>query len=201
MAGEEIDADDWARLGPRHGRRSPRATPAEFDLVLVAAQCGETWALGELFGEYGGPLLAFFRSQRVRDSDAAANEVLLRVFRSLPRFAGGQSDFRSWVFTIAHNFLLDERRRSAKEPRQVALDSVPDTATDGDDSSGGRAVGQLGALQLLARLNPDQREVLVLRFVADLSIEDVAVLMRRRVGAVKALQRRALDNLRREIAK
>jgi RNA polymerase sigma-70 factor (ECF subfamily) len=57
----------------------------------------------------------------------------------------------------------------------------------------------LETIRLLERLTPEQREVLVLRFVADLTLEDVARITGRRVGAVKQLQRRGVDNLRRHL--
>ena len=62
------------------------------------------------------------------------------------------------------------------------------------------ALGEHDIRQLLARLSPDQRDVIVLRVVADLSIDDVARTLGERVGAVKALQHRAIAALRREIS-
>jgi RNA polymerase sigma-70 factor (ECF subfamily) len=93
------------------------------------------------------------------------------------------------VFTIAHHRLIDARRRSARRPA-VAEASLPERAaapaSDPFDPDLIRALGALTA---------DQREVVALRFVADLPIEAVAALTGRSRGAVKALQHRALEAL------
>ena len=67
----------------------------------------------------------------------------------------------------------------------------------------GRAIGRVGddaARALLDGLPEDQRNVMVLRIVADLTVEQVAQVLGKRPGAVKALQRRALDSLRRKLS-
>jgi RNA polymerase sigma-70 factor (ECF subfamily) len=95
--------------------------------------------------------------------------------------------------------VLDARRRAARRP-QIADDDIADSAS-------GAAAAAASAwsapaepvdpalVAALASLTPDQREVVLLRFVADLSLDDVAKLTRRKVGAVKALQHRGLENL------
>lgn len=177
----------------------PRVQGSHFDVRLAAAQSGETWALGELFGQYGRSLLAYFRGERVRDPDAAANETLLRVFRALDRFAGTEAEFRSWVFTIAHNLLVDERRKEVRTQALVSLDSSDIRTDHARDGGFGQVIGRLDTTRLLGTLTDDQREVMLLRYVADLSIEDAAGVLGKRVGAVKALQQRAIGRIRREL--
>lgn len=136
-------------------------------------------------------MLGYLRAQRAPDPEDILGEVFLQVARDLPRFSGDEAALRRWVFAIAHNRLLDARRRVGRRP-VVATDAVPDRPglPHGDpvDPALVAALGELTA---------DQREVLVLRFVADLALEDVARITRRRVGAVKALQHRGLDALAR----
>jgi RNA polymerase sigma-70 factor (ECF subfamily) len=117
--------------------------------------------------------------------------VFLQVARDLHRFSGDDDACRRWVFTIAHHRLIDARRREVRRP-QVASYLVPDeaaVAAEADDAIDAEL------LVALDRLTPEQREVVVLRFVADLSLEAVARVTRRRVGAVKAMQHRALEQL------
>lgn len=99
------------------------------------------------------------------------------------------------MFTIAHRRLLDSWRRQAVRPR-VADAPVPDVSAANDrvdtiDPALAAAV---------AALSPAQREIVLLRFVADLPLRDVARITRRRVGAVKALQHRGLATLERLLA-
>jgi RNA polymerase sigma-70 factor (ECF subfamily) len=60
-------------------------------------------------------------------------------------------------------------------------------------------IGDASALRLLDQLPPDQRDVMILRIVADLTIEQIAEVVGKREGAVKALQRRALESLRKKL--
>ncbi len=172
----------------------------DFSLVLVAAQAGEPWALQHLFAELGPGVVGYFRNQGVRDADEFANEVFLRAFRRLGDFTGPEAAFRSWVFTIAHHLLVDDRRRNGRAPQLVELGAVAEIQGGDAEADGMRALSEHDIRQLLARLSPDQRDVITLRMVADLSIDDVARTLGKRVGAVKALQRRAVAALRREIS-
>ena len=123
------------------------------------------------------------------------------MFRGLATFEGTEQQFRSWVFTIAHRRLLDERRRAARRPPIAA-------APPGLDVPGGDAerealdlLGEQWVQRLSARLSTDQRTVLLLRVIADLTAEQVAQITGKSVGAVRALQRRGLDTLRRIITR
>ena len=119
----------------------------------------------------------------------------------LDRFEGDEDQFRAWVFTIARNSLIDERRRSrrrvatlANEPSEDQLPEEPDAALDALNRLGNRE-----AVEVIDSLVPDQREVLLLRIVGDLTVEQVAAVVGKRPGAVKALQRRGLAALRRKM--
>lgn len=94
---------------------------------------------------------------------------------------------------MAHNRLLDARRRVARRP-VVASSAPPDLPAPPPADPVDPAL-----VTALAALTPEQREVVVLRFVADLPLEDVARIVKRRVGAVKALQHRALEALARTL--
>lgn len=170
-----------------------------FDGVLDAARAGEGWAFERLFHWLGRPVAAHLRGAGVEDPDGSTNEVFLRAFRSLGRFEGDEDRFRSWIFTIAHHLVVDEHRRAARRPRQSPLEHAgPDPGEPATDA-GEQALLGLGderAQRLLDRLVPAQREVLLLRVVADLSLEETGRVMGKRANAIKALQHRALANLR-----
>jgi RNA polymerase sigma-70 factor (ECF subfamily) len=138
-------------------------------------------------------VLGYLRAQRAPDPEDLLGEVFLQVTRDRHRFEGDQDAFRRWVFTIAHHRLIDERRRMARRP-VVSDAELPDLPATGDVADMPTDPELLAALD---QLSPDQREVVVLRFVADLSLEQVAAVTSRRVGAVKALQHRALTRLSR----
>ncbi len=122
---------------------------------------------------------------------------LLKVFTKLDTFAGNEIQFTAWVFKIARNTLIDESRsRSRRVEEASLLDSHDFDHGVGDVESD--AIDQIGTdtvLQYLDVLTPEQRDVLVMRVVADLTIEAIAEILGKRVGAVKAIQRRALRSL------
>ena len=134
-------------------------------------------------------VLGYLRAERAPDPEDLLGEVFLQVARDLHRFDGDADALRRWVFTIAHHRLVDARRRASRRP-VVATAEVPDLPGSTTDEGIDPAL-----VAALGRLKPEQREVIVLRFVADLSIEAVASITGRSVGAVKAMQHRALDNL------
>jgi RNA polymerase sigma-70 factor (ECF subfamily) len=136
-------------------------------------------------------VLGYLRSQRARDPEDLLGEVFLQVTRDLAQFRGDRDDLRRWVFTIARNRLVDDSRRRARRPEIVDRE-LPDISAvlpaDAPDPDLVRA---------LALLTDDQREVIALRFIADLPLEEVARATKRKIGAVKALQHRGLTTLAR----
>ena len=127
----------------------------------------------------------YLRANGVPDCDDALGDVFVRVAKGIDRFEGDDEQLRRWVFTIAHHRLVDGHRRRAKE-RPVETRATVAESHDPFDPDLAAA---------LRALTPEQREVVVLRFVADLSLETVAELTGRTVGAVKAMQHRALAQL------
>lgn len=137
--------------------------------------------------------------QRATEPEDLTSEVFLGVFGGLGSFTGSEPQFRSWVFTIAHRRLLDDRRRLARRPHQAPLEVDP---SGGDvEAEAMESLGEQWVTSLCGRLSADQRTVLLLRIVADLSAEEVARITGKTVGAVKALQRRGLAALRRKLAR
>ncbi len=167
----------------------------EIEAALAAARAGDPAGFDSLFTHFAGPVRAFARTRGAEDPEALTNDVLHGVFRGLGSFRGGGSDFRAWVFRIARNKLIDDHRRRNRRPISVSLDVAEPTLPDG--------TGALLDRELLtgpmSELTDRQREVLVLRFVLDLPIAEVASITNRPVTAVKATQRRALAALRRSL--
>lgn len=172
----------------------------ELDVALAEARTGASCGYHAIFQILGGPVGGYLRARRVADPDCLANEVFLRAFRMLHTFAGDATDFRSWVFTIARNAVIDEMRSAARRPREV-LDARPCDGVGGnveDDVLARLADERVAALlQLLSR---DQRDVIALRVVADLSVEQTAEVLGKTYEGVKALQRRAIARLRKALS-
>jgi len=150
---------------------------------------------GDVYRRLAPAVLGYFRARRVPEPEDLLGDVFLQVAKDLHRFKGGDDDLRRWVFAIAHNRMIDDARKRARRP--VRSDRVlPDMAAPEPAESPDPALGAA-----LAGLTDEQREVLTLRFVADLPVEDVARLTGRTAGAVKSLQHRALENLRKAVSR
>lgn len=170
-----------------------------FASVLVAAQAGASWACTRLWSDHAPGVSAFLAARGSREPDDVTSEVFLTVFDRLAGFRGDAAAFRSFVFSIAYRRLVDELRMRGRRGETVELlaEEDPRRASSAEDEATGR-IGDQRALALITALPADQRDVMVLRIVADLTVEQVAEVLGKRPGAVKALQRRALDRLRKK---
>ena len=87
-----------------------------FEQVLDAARLGAGWARTRLYQALAGPVTGYLRAQGVVDPEDAVSDVFLAVFTRLPAFEGTEAKFRSWVFTIAHHKIIDERAAAPGGP-------------------------------------------------------------------------------------
>ncbi len=178
------------------------AVGAAFDDVLAAAQAGAAWGFEVLYRDLSPVVTGYLRLHGAPEPDDLASETFLAVFRGLGGFRGDEDGLRSWVFTIAHRRLVDDHRRRGRRPQQA--DDAADVLTgiaggDVEDD----VLARLGAERvhrMCGDLPADQRSVLLLRVLADLTVEQVAAVMGRSVGSVKALQRRGLRRLREQLS-
>jgi RNA polymerase sigma factor (sigma-70 family) len=170
-----------------------------FAAHLSAAQAGGEWAFVRLYRSLAPAVAGYLRVQGASDPDDLTSEVFERAFTGLAGFSGGEAQFRSWVFTIAHHRLTDERRRAARRP--VRVDGGPPDLPSGDvEDEALRRLATERVHRLCDGLAPDQRDVVLLRMLADLTVEEIARILGKTPGAVKALQRRAFAALRRQLS-
>ena len=171
--------------------------------MLDAAKSGAPWALERLWRTYAAAVAGYLRVQGADDPDGLTSDAFLGAFRAIAGFDGGEPQFRSWLFTIAHRRLIDERRRNGRRP-VASLDEVAMDALGGAEDPEAEALRSLATARvrsLCDELVPDQRDVLLLRIVGGLTVDEVAASLGKSAGAVKALQRRALAALRRKMSR
>jgi RNA polymerase sigma-70 factor (ECF subfamily) len=170
---------------------------AAVERLIVLAAGGDAAAFTALYDHFGPRLRRFLRHEvadagRVED---LVQQVFVKMIEALPRYRHTGAPFGAWVFRVARNLVIDERRtRHPSAPIEVAGDRA---AVDGDPvDSAIRADERARLVRAIDALPADQRDVLVWRFLADLSPSETAVLMSRSPEAVRALQHRALLALR-----
>lgn len=164
----------------------------ELSALVDRARAGSPAAWRAVWDELAPAVAGYLRVQGAAEVDDLTSDVFLGVVRGIAGFRGDWAAFRSWVFVIAHHRLIDDRRRRARAARMTADASEIDVAHDDDP---GRRLGTDAVVARCAQLAPDQRDVLLLRIVADMTIDQIADALGRSPGAVKALQRRGLGRL------
>lgn len=170
--------------------------------ALGAARQGDESAIGSLFRAFQPPLLRYLRRQASPVADDLASETWLAVARQLPSFSGSVGDFRALLFTIARRRVVDHYRAEGRRPSKRPLEARDEPIGGGDPSE--TVINQLSAQQavdeLVGALSAAQAEVVLLRVVAGLSVEETAVVIGRSPGAVRVLQHRALRRLADQLA-
>jgi RNA polymerase sigma-70 factor, ECF subfamily len=167
--------------------------------VIRQAQQGDQRAFDMIYNHFADPL---FRYVYARCGDASMAEDLVgdlwvRVVERLASFrlppSGVEQAFAAWLYRIAHNLVIDSFRR--KSSGNVSIDP---NISDGEPTPDERAISGDESRTLhaaIAQLTPDQREVVMLRFIEEHSNAEVAALTGRTEGAVKVMQHRALAAL------
>jgi RNA polymerase sigma factor (sigma-70 family) len=170
---------------------------------LQAARRGSEEAWAALYKDLAPGVVGYLRAQRAPDPESIAGDVFVEVVRDLHRFEGDRSQFRSWVFGIAHLRLLDVRRKATRRPVETSLpNELSDLGGIGDvEEEALLVLGSRRAVRWLNSLSSDQRDVLLLRILADLSVDQVATILHKRPGAVRVLQHRGLARLRKLMSK
>ncbi|MGH8241957.1 MAG: sigma-70 family RNA polymerase sigma factor [Steroidobacteraceae bacterium] len=136
----------------------------------------------------------------LRDQDRAEDatqDTLIRMYHALSQFEG-RADFKTWLFTIARNVCLTCLRRMAVES-QRREDYVHDQELA--RSTGSPSAGEPDLDELLSSISVDDREILSLRFVAGLSLQEIADSYELTLSAAKMRLYRAIENLRESIRK
>jgi RNA polymerase sigma factor (sigma-70 family) len=176
---------------------------ASFPAVLGAAREGAQWAFEAIYRDLAPAVFGYLRGQGASEPEDLASEVFVGIVRSLERFQGDERAFRTWVFAIAHRRLVDERRRMSRgleEPTDPAeMTRLVSGMSVGDVEEEVMEMLGSGVARAMKALSSDQRAVLLLRILADLSVAEVASILGKSQGAVKTLQRRGLRSLVRQL--
>src|SRR5205823_764170 len=185
--------------------RVASAEPAADDqhvIALVArAVARDQAAFAELYDLYVGHVYryTFYRTAKRADAEDLTEQVFLQAWAAVERFRWQGKPFVAWLYTVAHNVVIDWRRRATPS---CSLDDG-DNPIEVECASARQAMSQWIDADLLAnaikRLTPEQQQVITLKFLDGFDTAQVADIMNKREGTIRALQLRALQSLRREL--
>jgi RNA polymerase sigma-70 factor, ECF subfamily len=185
---------------PAKEGRPNQAREAEERRLVEAAQ-RDPARFADLYEQYF-ELVYSYVARRLRNRTEAEDltaEVFRKALQSLPRFKWTGAPFAAWLFRIAANMIADRAKRAIREGNagpSLTVSQSGATHVQQTDLEDGERQTQL--FRLVEELAGDQKRVLVMRFAEELSIHEIANQLGRTEGAVKQLQFRALENLRRK---
>ena len=168
------------------------------ELVDLAVR-GDTDAFGRLYDHFADAIYRYFYYHVGSASDAEdlLSRAFLRAWRSIHTFSWRGKPFEAWLFTLAHHQLVDFYREN-KRSHEPIDESFAETQP-GPESRAIAVAEATATRAALAKLTEEQRQVVVLKFYLDQDNKQIAAIMGKREGTVRALQMRALAALRRHL--
>jgi len=168
-------------------------------VLLEGAASFDERALGELYDRYEARIYSYIYRRTGNESLAEdlTAQVFLKMLEAIRSDKGWHSSFSGWLYRIAHNAVIDYYRQRDRQ-QQVSLEDTL-TTTASDHNPVVMAEVSLDAQRLrtaIGRLTEEQSEVITLRFLEGYSISEVAEMLDKTEGSIKALQYRAVTTLR-----
>jgi RNA polymerase sigma-70 factor (ECF subfamily) len=170
------------------------------DAVLVqAAKAGDASAFGELYERYRDAIYRFClaRTGTSHDAEDLTSDVFVKAMKSLDRYQDRGLPFAAFLYRIARNAAID-RSRTLKQPLSVDGLLVEPRSKQDVEHEGSLAVDKSILLAALAKLKPEHRDVITLRFIEGYAALEVGQMLGKTEGAIRTLQHRALERLRKE---
>lgn len=170
----------------------------EGDLLELAFNYDEG-ALGEIYDRYESRIFSYIfrRTGETELAEDLTAQVFIKMLQAIRDRKAWHSSFSGWLYRIAHNLVIDFYRQRDRQPN-VGLDETAEIVAEHDNPVA-TVEQQITAERVraaLRRLTEEQAEVLSLRFLEGYSIIEVALMMNKTEGAIKALQYRAVATMR-----
>lgn len=169
--------------------------------LLRQALNGDAEAFGDLYLRYLDPIYRYiyFRVGSHDEAEDLTEEVFVRAWEALPTFTPRGQPFTSWLYRIAHNLVVDYRRRQKPLPMSEESLRTVTAQTPTPEEAVARSQEAEALIAALRELDDEEQHVIVLRFVQDLSHSEVAAIIGKSEGASRVIQHRALTKLQRAL--
>lgn len=169
--------------------------------LLQRALNGDAEAFGDLYLRYLEPIYRYiyFRVGSQQEAEDLTEEVFVRAWEALPTFTLRGLPFTSWLYRIAHNLVVDYRRR--QRPLPMPEENLRNIAAPIPSPEEAAVHAQEVAMLVAAlrELDDEEQQVILLRFVEDLSHGEIATIIGKSEGASRVIQHRALSKLQRAL--
>jgi len=177
---------------------SPNIDASGERLMVDAARAGNEAALSELYTLYFPRVYRYIlaRTGSTYDAEDLTEEVFMRVLEAIERFQWRDVPFSAWLFRIAHNAVISQRRKDTARGRTAPLLDVLAIDSRGPDELVENRLALNEIMRAAEQLPEAQRQVITLRFSAALSVAETALAMGKGEGNVKVIQHKAITKLR-----
>ena len=172
------------------------------EYIVQQAIDGNQGAFRQLNDIYFGRIYRYIyvRLRKQAEAEDLTQEVFIKALKAIGSYKIGKAPFASWLFRIAHNQVIDHVRKYAKH-LETSLDEAPPCISAEDPVAMIEQKFEIAELNAaMMELSPAQKEVISLRFIAGLPIAEVARILGKKEGTVKALQFNGTVSLRRLLA-
>ena len=169
--------------------------------LVLQAQAGNSEAFGQLYDAYMERIYRFvyFRVEDQQTAEDITSQVFLKAWSNLDRFQFSRTPYLAWLYTIAHNAVIDHYRTRKVN---TALDDVQLSQPDHSEAVENEidlTVEMQSVKSALQTLTDDQQKVLTLKFIEGMSNNEIARHLGKREGAIRALQMRGLQALAKQL--
>ncbi len=173
----------------------------EEDALMDEVRAGSPDAIMHIYQLYFRPIYEYIRL-RVGDAEVAediASEVFLRFMDAVRKRQAPRHSLRGWLFKVARTLIAAQYHEAKKLPTTTLEEWMPSPVDDDPEINLIRTISLDRARQAIRALSVDQQEVLILRFGQRLSLQETCDIMGRSMSAVKSLQLRAIESLRKHL--
>jgi RNA polymerase sigma-70 factor (ECF subfamily) len=172
----------------------------EEKLIQDAVIEGDSSAFGKLYDYYQPMIYRFvlIKVGRREEAEDITHQVFLRAWQSIRTYSHRGNPFGSWLYRIARNQVID-RYRSRKDDVSLEMIDADTLSFQTKQPDVSTRIDMERVIAAVHRLKPDYQDVIVLRFVEDLSISETAEIMHKTEGAIKLIQHRAIEELKKEL--
>ncbi len=176
-----------------------KTSPLTDEEVLVKAIAGDKDAFGILYERYVGRIYTYiyYRTGNTHDAEDLTARVFYRAIEHIARYRQRGVPFSAWLYRIAHN-LVANWHRDRQRRQEVPIDEVVNLQAkmDPPEMSMINTLDMERLMKVIQSLSPERQELLLLKFVQELSNAEIGKIMRRSEGAIKSLYHRTLLSLR-----
>ena len=177
-----------------------RIPESEIQLLVASAQTGDSEAFGAIYDALVDPIYRyiFYRIGSREDAEDITEQVFLRAWERISSYRPtGGHPFSAWLYRIAHNQVVDMyRQRARSQTSELPEDLAEESADASPIIATERALSQSQLSRVIRQLPEQYQQVIVLRFVNDLSYTEISAVLDKPEGTVRVLQFRALKRLR-----